>query len=94
MDRSEEVLKRVLRSSVTVALVRFLHRNPGLLDSAEGLAAWIGRGPTEVEKALEELARFGLVEPLAGARRTLYGYTRDENLLEAVGKWLAGMERT
>jgi predicted transcriptional regulator len=94
MGRSEEVLKRVVRSPVTVALVRFLHRNPGLLDSAEGLAAWIGREPAEVEKALEELARLGLVEPLAGARRTLYGYTRDENLLEAVGKWLAGMERT
>lgn len=94
MGRSEEILKRALRSPVAMALVCFLHRNPGLLDSAEGLAAWIGRAPSEVEKALEELVRLGLVEPLAGARRTLYGYTRDENLLEAVGKWLVGTDGT
>ncbi|MBS7645088.1 MAG: ATPase domain-containing protein [Candidatus Bathyarchaeia archaeon] len=61
MER-RELLGKLISSQVHVELLTAFHSNPSLMESLEGLAAMIGRSREEVEGALEELKRLGLIE--------------------------------
>ena len=57
----KSALGRLLGSDTRAELLTFFHGNPRTADSLEGLAARLGRKPTEIENDLTELVEIGLL---------------------------------
>jgi KaiC/GvpD/RAD55 family RecA-like ATPase len=54
-------LGKLLGSDIRAELLTFFHGNPRTADSLEGLAARLGRKPSEIENDLTELVEIGLL---------------------------------
>jgi len=54
-------LGKLLGSDTRAELLTFFHSNPRTADSLEGLAARVGRNPSEIENDLTELVEIGLL---------------------------------
>jgi len=88
-----ELLNSICDSIIKIGIVVFFHHNPGALDTAEGLARWVGRNKEEVEKALLELSRTGVVEAFGEGPSTIYSYTQDEEILNTIDEFIDGLSR-
>jgi len=73
---------------LTVELLTLLDRNPTMIDSTEGFAAWLGRSPQVIRAGLEHLVEAGLLSPLGSAHQGIYRYTRDQQRRDAVRQFL------
>lgn len=89
----QDLLNSICNSIIKIGLVIFFHQNPGALDTAEGLARWVGKKETEVKKAMDELAKTGIIEVFGEGPSAIYSYTQDEVLLKAIDKFITGFSR-
>lgn len=63
-DLSEEgqLLDKLLSSDVKADLLALFHKNPGLIDSIDGVARRIGRTANAIEKDVGELVDLGVLK--------------------------------
>ena len=61
MDEASELLNRLLASMIKAEIVSLFHKNPGLMDTTDGLARRLGRIGTSVETDLEDLVDLGIL---------------------------------
>jgi len=88
-EERKALLERLISSQVNVELLSAFHANPSLMENLEGLAARLGRSRDEVERALEELKRIGLVEEVKYYRLNL---DRDKELQRMLIEPYRGLE--
>ncbi len=67
-DQGESVLQTLLASRARGELLVLFHRNPGLIDTADGIARRIGRTASSIEEDLNELISLGLLTKKAVGR--------------------------
>ncbi len=60
-DQGEAILQTLLASRARGELLILFHRNPGLIDTADGIARRIGRSASSIEEDLNELISLGLL---------------------------------
>ncbi|MCL6639606.1 MAG: hypothetical protein K6T80_08030 [Firmicutes bacterium] len=92
-EKLEQLLAAITDSIIKISLVVFFHRNQGALDSAEGLARWVGKKTEEVERALAELTDVGIVDKIGEGRFAAYSYTQDEEMIRAIEEFVMAMAR-
>jgi len=61
MKSPNELTARLLGSEVKAELLVLFHKNPGLIDSVEGIARRIGRTAQAIEKDVQDFAQLKLV---------------------------------
>ncbi len=57
----EDVLSKLLASEIRGELLVLFHRNPGLVDTIEGVARRLGRTPGLIEPDLRALVELGIL---------------------------------
>ncbi len=62
MSSTDKVLGRLLSSEVKADLLMLFHKNPGLVDTNEGVARRIGRTGDEVAIELKDLLDLGILK--------------------------------
>jgi predicted transcriptional regulator len=62
VENPKELINRLLRSEVKAELLALFHNNPGLIDTADGVARRIGRTGEAIKKDIEDLAQIGLLQ--------------------------------
>jgi len=55
-------MDKLLSSDVKLDILALFHRNPGLLEGAEGVALRIGRSASEIEKDVQDLLDIGILQ--------------------------------
>ncbi|MGI6649466.1 MAG: hypothetical protein ACOX5W_10530 [Bacillota bacterium] len=88
-DRVQQLLDSIGSSVVQSSLVVFFYRNPGAFDTTEGLARWVGINQYEVEPALEELNKTGIVKKMGNDLLAIYTYSPEESVLEIMDELVA-----
>ena len=88
------MLERLLSSRTKGELLQLYHRQPGLVDTSEGVARQIGRSPAEVEEAIGDFVQMGILRRGSeGALQVLkYDMIRDrevQGMIEAYFRSLA-----
>ena len=75
------LLGTAIDSLVKLELLLYLHARPGVLQSADDIAARLRRPSPEVGRGLDELASTGLVDRFAigTGRYVMYGPTEDDH---------------
>lgn len=62
MRSHKELISQLLESEVKAELLVLFHKNPGLIDTVEGIARRIGRTGKAIEKAVEDFIQMGLLQ--------------------------------
>ena len=89
----EETVTRLLSSKEKGELLTLFHRNPGLMDDAEGVARRIGRTASVIKGDLDDLVAMGILGTLeVGSARVIFlDRAKDRQTLGEVADHLRGM---
>ena len=85
-----EFLARYTGTPVKWDLASFFALNPGVRDSAAGLATRVGRSEMVVRRELDDLALLGL---LRRGQAAVYSLGNDPRVREGLGRFRAALER-
>jgi hypothetical protein len=85
-----EVLSTLLASEVRGDLLFLFHRNPGLIDTVDGVARRVGRTTIAVISDVRELLQLGVLrQKRIGSSEVVYlDRAKDRELLESVANHL------
>lgn len=83
-------LKKLMENALARKILEFFAGNPGSLDSASGVAAWVHADRDEVKDLLEEMAELGVLEMDMTGGTQGYSFTCDKEMIKTVEKVLAG----
>jgi hypothetical protein len=85
-----EILSTLLASEVRGDLLVLFHKNPGLIDTVDGIARRIGRTTITVIADVRELLQLGILkQKRIGTSEVVYlDRAKDRQILESVAKHL------
>jgi predicted transcriptional regulator len=85
-----EVLSTLLASEVRGDLLVLFHRNPGLIDTVDGVARRVGRTTIAVISDVRELLQLGVLRQkrIGNSEVVFLDRARDQELLESVANHL------
>ena len=86
----QEIFSTLLASEIRGDLLVLFHKNPGLIDTVDGIARRIGRTTIAVISDVRELLQLGLLkQKRIGASEIVYlDRARDREILESVANHL------
>jgi predicted transcriptional regulator len=86
MTEGEKMIKRLLSSEAKAELLRLFHRNPGLIDTIDGVARRIGRKASAIEKDVADLVELNVLEMkrIGPAEVILFDRGRDKEIQSIV----------
>lgn len=80
MDEASELLNRLLASMIKGETMSLFHKNPGLMDTADGLARRLGRIGASVEADLEDLVDLGILRKKRIGRFEIFSLDRRKDM--------------
>jgi predicted transcriptional regulator len=88
----KELLERLLSSESKGELLMLFHKNPGLVDSMEGVARRIGKGPEQIDGDVKDFIEMGLLKTTAAGKMVLISFSkeRDKEIQESVTRYIKG----
>ncbi len=94
MSEVAQMLATLLSSEVKGDLLTLFHRNPGLVDSIDGVARRIGRTGTTIEQDVKSLVNLGVLKlKKIGTIEVLsLNRTRDREILEALANHIKAIK--
>ncbi len=89
-DRGETLLNRLLSSTTKAELLTLFHRNPGLIDSVEGIARRIGKRKADVTTDLDDLVSLGILSRKKLGREEAIGLNekKDREMQDEVASYI------
>ena len=89
-----QMLETLLSSEITGDLLVLFHRNPGLIDTLDGVARRIGRTGNAIEEDVRGLVNLGILKTrrIGRSEVLLLDRARDREVLDAIAKHLRNLE--
>jgi hypothetical protein len=81
-------LKRICESALNLKIVSFFHENPQVLDTAQGLCAWINYDCAKIKKALDFLVSQDILVAHRTGATVAYAYTQQKEIVKQVERFL------
>lgn len=78
-DPGKDLLDRLLSSEVKADLLTLFHRNPGLVDSSDGIARRIGRATDEIDADVDDFLDMGLLKATQAGSVTLLRLNKEKD---------------
>jgi predicted transcriptional regulator len=93
-EAAAQMLATLLSSEIKGDLLTLFHRNPGLVDSIDGVARRIGRTGTTIEQDVKSLVSLGVLKlKKIGTIEVLsLNRTRDREILEALANHIKAIK--
>lgn len=94
MGAGNELLNGLLSSEVKAQLLLLFHKNPGLIDTIDGVARRIGRTARAVEADMKDLVDLGLLKAKKLGRSEVIHLdrARDKEIQETITNYLRSLE--
>lgn len=83
-------LKKVCRYPLNLKIISFFHKNPSMVDTSRGIAAWLNYDRKEIKKALDFLVSQNILVPHRMGSTVAYAYTQDKKIIACIEKFLGG----
>jgi hypothetical protein len=90
-----QLTERLLSSETKADLLTLFHRNPGLVDSREGVARRIGRTPEEITDEVEDLVVLGILsqKPVGAFKVLHFNRLRDREIQALLEDHFKGLRK-
>lgn len=94
MTNGQEILNVLLATEARADLVTIFRKNPGLIDSLEGVARRIGRTQATIQDDVAELVKLGVLRTRRLGENEIISLDRskDKEIQENVGEFLKNMK--
>jgi hypothetical protein len=88
----KELLERLLSSESKGELLMLFHKNPGIVDSIEGVARRIGKGKDQIESDVKDFIDLGLFNTTTAGKMVLISFSkeRDREIQDSVTRYIKG----
>ena len=95
LPEEKQLLDRLLSSEVKADLLVMFHKNPGIMDTLDGVARRIGRTASVVETDVEDLVKLGLLRKKRTGKLEIILLNRevDKKIQESITEHLRGLEK-
>jgi hypothetical protein len=95
MSAAQQMITTLLSSQVRGELLILYHRNPGLLDTIDGVARRIGRTGISIEKDVRDLVNLGVLKTkkIGSSEVILLDRARDREVLETIASHIKTLDR-
>ena len=95
MSEGNDLLGRLLSSEVKADLLILFHKNPGIMDTMDGVARGIGRKASVVETDVEDLVKLGLLrkKQLGKLEVVLLNREVDKKIQDSIVEHMRGLEK-
>ena len=77
-------IKIALKDKLTRDILAFFYKNQASVDSVGGLSTWVRNDRKEVQAAMENLVKLGVLEKDSMGVTKGYSYTRDPKIMKIV----------
>ena len=86
----QEILSVLLANEVRADLVSMFRKNPGIIDSIDGVSRRIGRIPTSIQEDIGALVKLGVLKARKLGDIEIYSLDRikDKDIQEKIGGYL------
>lgn len=90
MSQPEQIIQQLLSSDAKADLLTLFRKNPGLIDTLEGVARRIGRRPNAVEVEVRDLVNLGILRKKKfGSQEAIFrDEQKDKEVQEVVASYL------
>lgn len=90
MSSASQMLTRLLASEIRGDLLVLFHRNPGLIDTIDGVARRIGRTSDSIELDVRDLIDLGVLKTrkFGQTKVILLNREKDREILETVAAYI------
>jgi hypothetical protein len=91
MNEAQQMLATLLSSEARGELLVLFHRNPGLVDTVDGVARRIGRTGFSIEKDVQDLVELGVLKTrkIGTSEVILLDRAKDREVLAAVASHIS-----
>lgn len=95
MNSGSELIRRLLASEIKGDLLVLFHKNPGLIDTIDGIALRIGRKGKSIDNDVKDLVDIGLLRSkrIGGFEVINLDPKRDEEIQGIVADYLNGLKK-
>lgn len=93
MIEESTILDKLLTTEVKGDLLALFHKNPGLIDTQDGVARRIGRKPVSIEADVKDLVDMGVLKTLKIGRHVviLLDRKKDRDIQAAIANHLKSL---
>lgn len=81
-------LNKLLKDRIYFKVIKFFHENPASIDTARGIATWVGENRREAKRALLKLEKLKILTSHKTSSTIGYSYTTDLKLIKRIGSLL------
>jgi len=81
-------IKRIFKNETSKKILLFFNENPHCIDTVKGISLWIGEDANAIQKALDHLAKEGIVSSHHAASTTAYAYTNNKEIVKKIEKYI------
>lgn len=94
MSQGREILSRLLSSEVKGDLLVLFHKNPGLVDTMDGVARRIGRRANSIEADAKDLVDLGVLKTkrIGESEVILLDRARDKEIQEITSNYIKSLK--
>lgn len=94
MSEKNELLNRLVSSEVKAEILTLFHKNPGIVDTLDGVARRVGRTAKSTEADVKDLVNLGILRNRRIGRFEVLSLDRakDKGIQEAVAGYLQGVK--
>lgn len=86
-------LNKILSKKINTKIVEFFNANRFSIETARGIAGWIGEDLKEVIKALKILIKAKILKMHKSGLTTAYSYTHDQRFINKIDNALKKKEK-
>jgi len=95
VSEGKEMLGKLLSSEIKGDLLVLFHKNPGIIDTMDGVARRIGRTAKAMEEDVKDLVGLGLlgIKRIGKYEVIFLNSTKDKEIQETVADYLKGLKK-
>ena len=79
MSEDKELVEMILATEAKAGLIVLLHRNPGIMSSADGIAVMLGKRGYEIESDLDDFLKLGILKKRTVGKQSIYQLDREKD---------------
>lgn len=81
-------IKSLLKDDAARKILFFFNENPNCIDTAKGISLWTGGDANNIQKALNQLVKEGIITSHQTASTTAYAYTNNKQTVKKIEKYI------
>ena len=94
MISGKDLLERLLSSEAKGEMLTLFHKNPGLIDTVDGIGRRVGKSKEQIEVDVKDFVEMGILKTVKAGKLTLYSLNaqRDQEIQASLAEYFGGLK--